>query len=45
MNFLMFKLVLEKAEEPEILESKIPVGGGAWMRIKHKLQSQNHYEV
>ena len=27
MNFLMFKLVLEKAEEPEI---KLPASAGSW---------------
>ena len=27
MNFLMFKLVLEKAEEPEI---KLPTSAGSW---------------
>ena len=29
MNFLMFKLVLEKAEEPEI---KLPTSGGSWKK-------------
>ena len=29
MNFLMFKLVLEKAEEPEI---KLPTSAGSWKR-------------
>ena len=29
MNFLMFKLVLEKAEEPEI---KFPTFGGSWKK-------------
>ena len=29
MNFLMFKLVLEKAEEPEI---KLPTSAGSWTR-------------
>ena len=29
MNFLMFKLVLEKAEEPEI---KLPTSAGAWKK-------------
>ena len=31
MNFLMFKLVLEKAEEPEI---KLPTSTGSWKRQK-----------
>ena len=29
MNFLMFKLVLEKAEEPEI---KLPTSAGSWKK-------------
>src|SRR5574337_329906 len=29
MNFLMFKLVLEKAEEPEI---KLPISAGSWKK-------------
>ena len=29
MNFLMFKLVLEKAEEPEI---KLPTSFGSWKK-------------
>ena len=29
MNFLMFKLVLEKAEEPEI---KLPTSAGPWKK-------------
>ena len=29
MNFLMFKLVLEKAEEPEI---KLPTSDGSWKK-------------
>ena len=29
MNFLMFKLVLEKAEEPEI---KLPTSTGSWKK-------------
>ena len=29
MNFLMFKLVLEKAEEPEI---KVPTSAGSWKK-------------
>ena len=29
MNFQMFKLVLEKAEEPEI---KLPVSSGSWKK-------------
>ena len=29
MNFQMFKLVLEKAEEPEI---KLPTSAGAWKK-------------
>ena len=29
MNFLMFKLVLEKAEEPE---TKLPTSAGSWKR-------------
>ena len=29
MNFLMFKLVLEKAEEPEI---KLPASAGSWKK-------------
>ena len=29
MNFLMFKLVLEKAEEPEI---ELPTSAGSWKR-------------
>ena len=29
MNFLMFKLVLEKAEEPEI---KLPTSAGSWIK-------------
>ena len=29
MNFLMFKLVLEKAEEPEI---KLPTSPGSWKK-------------
>uniref|UniRef100_A0AC11E9U7 Uncharacterized protein n=4 Tax=Ovis aries TaxID=9940 RepID=A0AC11E9U7_SHEEP len=29
MNFLMFRLVLEKAEEPEI---KLPTSGGSWKK-------------
>ena len=29
VNFLMFKLVLEKAEEPEI---KLPISGGSWKK-------------
>ena len=31
MNFLMFKLVLEKAEEPEI---KLPTFAGSWKKKK-----------
>ena len=31
MNFLMFKLVLEKAEEPEI---KLPTSAGSWKKQK-----------
>ena len=31
MNFLMFKLVLEKAEEPEI---KLPISIGSWKKEK-----------
>ena len=35
VNFLMFKLVLEKAEEPEI---KLPTSAGSWKskRIREK---------
>ena len=29
MNFLMFKLVLEKAEEPEV---KLPTSAGSWKK-------------
>ena len=29
MNFLIFKLVLEKAEEPEI---KLPISAGSWKK-------------
>ena len=29
MNFLMFKLILEKAEEPEI---KLPTSAGSWKK-------------
>ena len=36
MNFLMFKLVLEKAEEPEI---KWPTSAGSW---KKKESSRKH---
>ena len=36
MNFLMFKLVLEKAEEPEI---KLPTSAGSW---KSKRVPENH---
>ena len=32
MNSLMFKLVLEKAEEPEI---KLPTSAGSWKKPKH----------
>ena len=31
MNFLMFKLVLEKAEEPEI---KLPTSAGSWEKAR-----------
>ena len=31
VNFLMFKLVLEKAEEPEI---KLPTSAGSWKKQK-----------
>ena len=31
MNFLMFKLVLEKAEEPEI---KLPTSAGSWKKTR-----------
>ena len=31
MNFLMFKLVLEKAEEPEI---KLPTPAGSWKKAR-----------
>ena len=31
MNFLMFKLVLEKAQEPEI---KLPISTGSWKKSK-----------
>ena len=37
MNFLMFKLVLEKAEEPEI---KLPTPNGSW---KKKVLQKNIY--
>ena len=36
VNFLMFKLVLEKAEEPEI---KLPTSAGSW---KHKRVPEKH---
>ena len=32
MNFQMFKLVLEKAEEPEI---KLPTSAGLWKKQEH----------
>ena len=32
MNFQMFKLDLEKAEEPEI---KLPTSAGSWKKQKH----------
>ena len=38
MNFLMFKLVFEKAEEPEI---KLPTAAGAWK--KHASSRKNIY--
>ena len=31
MNFLMFKLVLQKAEEPEI---KLPTSAGSWKKAR-----------
>ena len=37
MNFLMFKLVLEKAEEPEI---KLPTSAGSWK--KHSFGHMDH---
>ena len=38
MNFLMFKLVLEKAEEPEI---KLPTSAGSWR--KQELQKNINF--
>ena len=38
MNFLMFKLVLEKAEEPEI---KLPTSAGSWK--KQELQKNIYF--
>ena len=38
MNFQMFKLVLEKAEEPEI---KLPTSAGSWK--KQESSSKNNY--
>ena len=36
MNFLMFKLVLEKAEEPEI---KLPTSAGSWKKQESSRKS------
>ena len=38
VNFQMFKLVLEKAEEPEI---KLPTSGGSWK--KEESSRKNNY--
>ena len=39
MNFLMFKLVLEKAEEPEI---KLPTSTGSWKKAR-EFQKNIHF--
>ena len=36
MNFLMFKLVLEKAEEPEI---KLPISAGSWKKQESSIKT------
>ena len=36
MNFLMFKLVLEKAEEPEI---KLPTSAGSWKKQESSIKA------
>ena len=40
MNFLMFKLVLEKAEEPEI---KLPTSAGSSLEKAREFQKNNYF--
>ena len=40
MNFLMFKLVLEKAEEPEI---KLPTSAGSWKKQEREFQKNIYF--
>ena len=42
MNFQMFKLVLEKAEEPEI---KLPTSTGSWKKQESSRKTSNFYFI